>query len=81
MAFKVWEFYGKGDPFFGGGADDRLLHIRINDTRDGFSFAFIRACDRRPELDHVAEFQTRDAAERAAEQAAKRAGGLVSIGN
>ena len=24
--YEVWEFWGKGDPFFGGNADDRLLY-------------------------------------------------------
>jgi hypothetical protein len=24
--YEVWEFWGRGDPFFGGNADDRLLY-------------------------------------------------------
>jgi hypothetical protein len=25
---SVWEFFGNGDPFFGGSADDRVLYLR-----------------------------------------------------
>ncbi|TPN11682.1 hypothetical protein [Mesorhizobium sp. B2-1-2] len=25
---RVWEFFGNGDPFFGGSADDRVLYLR-----------------------------------------------------
>jgi hypothetical protein len=24
--YQVWEFWGRGDPFFGGNADDRILY-------------------------------------------------------
>lgn len=37
--FEAWEFFGNGDPMFGGAADDRVLY-----EVDG-GFNFLRGCD------------------------------------
>jgi len=37
ITYEVWEFFGRGDPFFGGSADDRVLY----ETADG-GLAFLR---------------------------------------
>jgi hypothetical protein len=63
--FQVWEFYGTGDPFFGGNADDRIL--RADDGQFG---------SKGP----VAQFKTYHEAQLAAERAGnRRRGSLVSI--
>lgn len=64
--FIAAEFYGRGDAFFGGKADDRVL------DKDG---SFRSACPR----DQVQEFASKAAALAAAELASnRRAGGLLS---
>ena len=64
--FIAVEFFGKGDPFFGGTADDRPL------LKNG-RFA---SCPRRED---IAPFPDRDAAIAAAEKAPnRRQGGLLS---
>lgn len=64
--FIAVEFYGKGDPFFGGTADDRPL------LKNG-RFA---SCPRRED---VARFPDREASIAAAEKAPnRRPGGLLS---
>lgn len=37
--FECWEFFGNGDPMFGGAADDRVLY-----EVDG-KMVFLRGCD------------------------------------
>lgn len=62
------EFWGNGDPFFGGSADDRPL---------GKAGEFLRGVYVWTE---VAEFETREAAEAAAAQARNpRAGGKIGV--
>jgi hypothetical protein len=63
--YTVIEFYGKGDPFFGGAADDRPL---------GKSGQFLTRPYTR---DAIAEFTTKDDAEKAVAAANLRKGGLV----
>ncbi|WP_046867102.1 hypothetical protein [Microvirga massiliensis] len=67
-AFAVTEFFGRGDPFFGGSADDRPL---------GVSEAFLAGSYQRLV---VQRFTTRELAEAAANQAKARDGSLVSVG-
>lgn len=68
MAWIAVEFWGKGDPFFGGSADDRPL---------GKLGVFLRGTYHRSD---VAEFETREAAEAGAERAANpRAGGKIGV--
>lgn len=38
-SYECWEFYGTGDQFFGGNADDRVLHS-VNGTPK-----FVRSCE------------------------------------
>jgi len=65
--WTVWEFWGQGDPFFGGNADDRRL---------GVAGRFVRSCDR----EEIARYVSRPAAELAASVASnRREGGLISI--
>lgn len=65
--YTVIEFYGRGDPFFGGNASDRPL------GRDG---RFIEGSYLRSE---VARFETEGAARTAGEAAPnRRQGGLIS---
>ena len=64
--FIAVEFFGKGDPFFGGTADDRPL------LKDG-RFAS------HPRPEDIAEFLTKEAALEAARKAPnRREGGLLS---
>jgi hypothetical protein len=64
--FIAVEFFGRGDPFFGGTADDRPL---LNNGR----FAS------HPRRKEVAEFPTKDAALKAARKAPnRREGGLLT---
>lgn len=64
--FIAVEFFGKGDPFFGGTADDRPL------LKDG-RFAS------HPRREDIAEFPTKDAALEAAQKAPnRREGGFLS---
>lgn len=74
---RVWEFFGNGDPFFGGSADDRVLYMR------GCIPLFLRGWERTP-CDEPAEFKTVEAAEAAVEfakrftQCGPREGALLS---
>lgn len=62
----VVEFFGKGDPFFGGGADDRPL------GKDG---SFLTGCYH---TSKIAQFDTKEEALAAAERAPnRRKGGLL----
>lgn len=65
--YEVVEFWGKGDPYFGGAADDRVL---------GKSGVFLVGCH--TVLD-VARFTNRAAAESAAQAAPRRSGGRVGV--
>ena len=68
MKFFVVEFHGKGDPYFGGAADDRPL---------GKSGTFLTGCyifDR-----DVAVFDTREAAEAAAGAAKRRKDSCLGV--
>lgn len=68
MAWIAVEFHGKGDPFFGGSADDRPL---------GKAGEFLRGVYH---LSEVAEFETREAAEGAVSRATnRREGGKISV--
>lgn len=68
MAWIAMEFWGKGDPFFGGSADDRPL---------GKVGEFLRGCY---VWSDVAEFGTREAAESAAVAATnRREGGKIGV--
>lgn len=67
VGFTVAEFYGRGDPYFGGTADDRPL---------GTAGTFLDGCYH---LGEVARFDTRDAAQQAADAAPQRSGGKVGI--
>jgi hypothetical protein len=40
--YEVWEFYGRGDAFFGGSADDRVLYRLADGTA-----AFLRGWEAR----------------------------------
>ena len=66
LVFIAIEFWGTGDPMFGGQADDRTLS-----TSGKFERAVGRA--------NRATFPTREAAQAAADAAPKRDGGKVSI--
>ena len=64
--FIAVEFFGKGDPFFGGTADDRPL------LKSGLFASH-------PRREDIAEFPTQDAALEAARRAPnRREGGLLS---
>lgn len=63
--YTVIEFHGKGDPYFGGSADDRPL---------GKNGKFLTGPYTR---DAIAEFATKDEAEKAVASAEQRKGGLV----
>lgn len=66
--FEVIEFWGKGDPFFGGTADDRPLGKTGSFLTGGYAFSA------------VATFDTREAAQAAADAAPnRRAGGRISV--
>jgi len=66
--YMAMEFWGKGDPMFGGRADDRVL---------GKSGQFLRGCYTR---DDIATFGTREQAQAAADAAPnRRADALLSI--
>lgn len=67
VAYKVTEYLGTGDAFFGGSADDRPL---------GKGGAFLRGCYSHGD---VAEFVSRDEALTAVLAAVKRPGSLVGI--
>ncbi len=67
VGFEVTEFFGSGDPMFGGAADDRPL---------GNNGQFLRGCF--PWSD-VAQFATREQAQAAADAAEQRPGGKVGI--
>ena len=67
VGYEVIEFLGKGDPMFGGSADDRPL---------GKSGEFLRGSY---PISSVAQFATRALAEAASERAVKRAGSKVGI--
>ena len=71
--FEVWEFYGNGDPMFGGTADDRILY-KVGDT-----FQFLRGCDAcyRKDIER-AKFDSEEAAKAAGVAASTRRGGLIS---
>jgi hypothetical protein len=64
--FEAMEFYGKGDPYFGGSADDRPL---------GRNGQFLRIANR----DDIAHFDSESAATDAAAAATHRPGGKVGI--
>jgi hypothetical protein len=66
--YYVMEFWGKGDRYFGGQADDRPL------GKDG---TFLSGCYQWHK--EVAFFETQTAAEIAAGKALKRKGGKVSV--
>lgn len=70
--FECWEFKGRGDPFFGGTADDRVLH-RLPDG----SLRFVRCCDVRQLGAVRAVFESREAAETAGIAVTER-NGLIS---
>lgn len=70
--FKCWEFKGNGDPFFGGSADDRILH-RLPDG----SLKFVRGCDRMALNAVHATFDTKESALAAGRGATER-NGLLS---
>lgn len=59
MTITVWEFFGDGDPFFGGKADDRVLYLR-----GGFTPVFLRGWER-TKADVEARFASVDHAEAA----------------
>ncbi len=64
--YEVIEFYGTGDPYFGGRADDRPLCI------DGqFSRMYVQHL--------TAHFASESEAQRAAAKADKRTGGRIGI--
>lgn len=65
--FIVMEFKGKGDPFFGGSADDRPL---------GKTGKFLSGTYH---LDDVAEFETKELGEQAAEKAERRPDSLLGV--
>jgi hypothetical protein len=67
-AFAVTEFFGQGDPFFGGSADDRPL---------GVSGEFLAGSYHRLA---VQRYTTRELAEAAVSRAKTRIGSLVSVG-
>jgi hypothetical protein len=67
-AFAVTEFFGRGDPFFGGSAEDRPL---------GVSGEFLAGSYHRLS---VQRFTTRKLAEGSAKRAKTRNGSLVSVG-
>lgn len=67
VAFTVCEFFGTGDGFFGGTADDRPLGKGGQFLKGSYLHA------------NVAEFSTRAEALDAASKATKRAGGRVSV--
>jgi hypothetical protein len=66
IGYEAMEFCGKGDPMFGGNADDRPL---------GLDGQFMR----RYVHHQIARFQTREAAQAAADFATKRPGARVGI--
>jgi len=66
-AFSVVEFYGKGDPCFGGAADDRPLGV----VGEFLSGSYQRLM--------VQRFTTRELAEAAASRAKSREGSLVGV--
>lgn len=67
LGYEVTEFFGKGDPFFGGSADDRPL---------GKSGEFLTGVY---VLSEIARFETKEEAEAAVAKATKRKGGLIGI--
>lgn len=69
--FECWEFYGQGDPFFGGNADDRVLYRLPTGT-----LSFIARCSL-PTGAVRATFETKAAA-LAAGHAATTRNGLIS---
>jgi hypothetical protein len=77
---RVWEFFGTGDPFFGGSADDRVLHLR------GMVPVFLRSWERTAQ-DREARFNSVAAAQAAVDFAHKalpqnlrpRKGAIISI--
>ena len=77
---RVWEFSGSGDPFFGGSADDRVLHLR------GMVPVFLRSWEKTSQ-DHEARFTTVAAAQAAVDFAHRalpqqfrpRKGAIISI--
>lgn len=68
IGYKVTEYWGKGDPMFGGSADDRPLCVCGQFKPSGTY-----------RLSDVAIIKTQEAAKAAADAATKRPGGLVSI--
>jgi len=69
VAFKVMEFYGTGDPFFGGNANDKIL------SKSGELVEQWKAG-----LDDVAVFPTMEAAHEAAKRITNlRPGGLLDV--
>lgn len=74
MRFECWEFYGRGDQFFGGNADDRILY----DMPDG-SRKFLRSYDyAERKIADRALFDSCSAAKLAGGNAANWRGGLLS---
>lgn len=66
IGYEVCEFFGTGDAYFGGSADDRPL---------GKSGQFLRGCY---SLSDIARFATREEADAAGRAAPQRKGSLVS---
>lgn len=77
---RVWEFSGTGDPFFGGSADDRVMHMR------GMVPVFLRAWEKTAQ-DREARFTSVGEAQAAVDFAHKalphqlrpRKGAIISI--
>lgn len=70
--FECWEFFGNGDPMFGGYADDRVLY-----TVDG-GLKFLRGCDAYGRT--KATFATEDEALAAGRDATERKGLISAMG-
>jgi hypothetical protein len=70
--FECWEFYGNGDPMFGGYADDRVLYV----TEAGLKF--LRGCDAYGKAKAV--FSTADEAAEAGKAATERKGLISPMG-
>ena len=74
VQFECWEFFGRGDPFFGGDADDRILYDMPNGNRK-----FLRCYDYvEVKAARKAVFGTASAARIAGANAVNWRGGLLS---
>lgn len=72
--FECWEFKGRGDPVFGGSADDRVLYRLANGAHK-----FIAGCDLYKHPGAMrALFDDQEQAETAGIAASERAPSLIS---